>query len=87
MARMYELPPRPRWQLEAACAGADPDTFHPHRNEHHKIAQARAICSTCPVIDTCLAYALDNHIHTGVWGGKTRLERKALQRARSTRVI
>ena len=41
---------------------------------------ARAICSGCPVIEHCLAYALDNPELEGVWGGMTTRERDHYRR-------
>ncbi|MGH3382668.1 MAG: WhiB family transcriptional regulator [Actinoallomurus sp.] len=42
---------------------------------------AKALCRTCPLRDPCLQYALAYDLH-GIWGGKTRNERKAYQRDR-----
>jgi WhiB family transcriptional regulator, redox-sensing transcriptional regulator len=39
----------PAWRERAACAGSDPDLFHNAR----RIAAAKAICATCPVLDEC----------------------------------
>lgn len=36
----------------------------------------------CKVSDQCLEYALTNNIRDGIWGGKTRDERKAIRRTR-----
>jgi WhiB family redox-sensing transcriptional regulator len=41
---------------------------------------AKRICRGCPVRDDCLVEALDNRIDTGVWGGMTERERRALLR-------
>lgn len=44
--------------------------------------EARRFCRTCPVRTECLAYALDERIEFGVWGGATERERRALLRSR-----
>jgi len=41
--------------------------------------KAKAICATCPVIDKCLQFALDNDdFEVTIYGGLTGEERKAL---------
>ena len=44
--------------------------------------EARSFCQVCPVRTECLAYALDQRIEFGVWGGTTERERRALLRMR-----
>jgi WhiB family redox-sensing transcriptional regulator len=34
------------------------------------LERARELCATCPVLDLCLAGALDRHEPHGVWGGQ-----------------
>ncbi|WP_327385008.1 WhiB family transcriptional regulator [Streptomyces sp. NBC_01207] len=45
-------------------------------------ARAKALCRICPVMEACLAYALESGEPFGVWGGMTRAERQTLQRRR-----
>lgn len=40
--------------------------------------EAKEVCSTCPVIQMCLDYALSAHEAEGVWGGTTFKERESL---------
>ena len=40
--------------------------------------KAAALCRHCPVLMECGAYALDNRIEFGVWGGMTERQRRAL---------
>ncbi len=42
----------------------------------------KIFCFDCPVIAECLAEALDNRIESGIWGGMTERERKALLKRR-----
>ena len=42
--------------------------------------RAKVRCYGCPLRTPCLAYALNNRIEFGVWGGKTERERRALLR-------
>ena len=41
---------------------------------------AKALCSGCQVRPVCLLYALETNQATGVWGGTTDDERRALRR-------
>ena len=68
------------WRDEAACLGADTDTFF----DHNRVDEALSICETCPVIRECRDYATTrpgaiNDIQ-GVWGGKTE---RQIQRVRA----
>jgi WhiB family redox-sensing transcriptional regulator len=36
---------------------------------------ARTLCAGCPVLDECLAWALNNDEPEGIWGGTTPTER------------
>lgn len=72
------------WRLDAACRHADPDLFFPVGTTGpalRQIGEALAICQACPVRAPCLAWALDQGISSGVWGGTTEDERRALRRA------
>lgn len=46
-----------------------------------KLAKAKAICHTCPVMTECLNYAQFRGIEYGVWGGATHDERERLAAA------
>src|SRR6266536_121554 len=65
------------WIFEAACGLGDADNLFVEGAEQNA---AKQICETCPVRCECLVTALDNHISTGVWGGMTERERRALLR-------
>lgn len=68
------------WRQRAACRGIDPDVFYPATDE--EAAEAKAVCSVCPVRETCLEYALGHRERDGVWGGATERERRRLIRQR-----
>ena len=65
------------WSFLAACRVSDAEELFVA--SAHQDAVKR-ICRDCPVRYECLAEALDNRIDTGVWGGMTERERRALLR-------
>jgi WhiB family redox-sensing transcriptional regulator len=64
---------------EAACRHSNPDAFFPELGGDSKktCAAARIVCSTCSVKQECLDYAIEHHELHGVWGGMTKVERRA----------
>lgn len=44
--------------------------------EKERVRRAKRICEGCPVINTCLQYAIENDC-VGVWGGFDTGERRA----------
>jgi len=74
----------PDWQQRAACRGPQSRFFHPPANYEYKAdkldrhRQAKAICASCPVIQDCLLFALQNKEKRGIWGGATEDERQAM---------
>lgn len=79
-------PKFPNWTEQAACADMDTDIFFPDINSKGRIQEAKSICEQCPVMQTCLEYALAvektgvnaDYIRFGIFGGKTAEERDAL---------
>jgi WhiB family redox-sensing transcriptional regulator len=75
---------------DPACRRTDPavfDTLDPgdiddgtHRGD---IAAAKRICAGCPVRTACLQHAVDAAEPTGVWGGATPAERRAIAGGRA----
>ncbi|XVX20848.1 WhiB family transcriptional regulator [Actinomycetota bacterium] len=65
------------WAGLGVCAGSDPDALFVQGKAQH---DAKTVCRTCPVVQECLADALDNHTEFGVWGGMTERERRQLLR-------
>jgi WhiB family redox-sensing transcriptional regulator len=74
------------WRAQAACAGEPADVFFPPEvagpGGGANYSRARLVCAACPVQDTCLEYALANHLAYGMWGGASPKERVRLQRQR-----
>jgi len=66
-----------RWRELAACRGIDLGVFFPERGA--SAGPARQVCAACPVRQPCLDYAVTNRITSGVWGGLTERERRALR--------
>lgn len=60
---------------EGACYGMGADKFFSHKGQNNKVAEAKAVCAQCPVRARCLAFALNNSIVHGVWGGTSGIER------------
>lgn len=70
------------WHGEAACLGADPETFFPERGDTAGVAAALAVCAECPVVDSCLAEGLEQK--DGILGGTTAAQRRRLRAERGT---
>lgn len=67
------------WRDQAACIGHE-DLFYSAEDEtkgarRRKEEQAKVVCNTCPVFDTCRTFALEVEELYGVWGGLTESER------------
>ncbi|MEW6155548.1 MAG: WhiB family transcriptional regulator [Actinomycetota bacterium] len=69
-----------RWRLEAACRDFDTNLFFPLTEEG--VAEAKAVCATCPVREECLEFALQTRQEDGVWGGLDEAERRRARRRR-----
>ena len=72
------MPTREDWVDHAVCKGQT-SLFFPPRAERpqarvRREAQARLLCSTCPVEDRCRGYAR-THREYGLWGGESEEER------------
>lgn len=67
------------WRDNAACIGHE-DLFYSLEEEskgerRRKEEQAKSVCATCPVFDSCRQFALNSGELYGVWGGLTEAER------------
>jgi WhiB family redox-sensing transcriptional regulator len=70
------------WRDDAACRDADADLFFPVGTMGpalRQIDEAKRICRACPAQAACLAWAIEAGITSGVWGGTTEDERRALR--------
>ena len=68
------------WRSHAACRGTSPEVFFPEGVAERALqaaAQAKRICSVCPVRARCLDWALVHGATIGIWGGRTEGERRA----------
>jgi WhiB family transcriptional regulator, redox-sensing transcriptional regulator len=79
---------------KAACSEIDPELFFPQEIEIGKkivskytnLSRAKKVCSECPLVLDCLAYALKNH-EIGIWGGTTESQRDSIRRSKKIRTI
>ena len=69
-----------QWRSKAACQGLDPEIFYPLDEEDTE--EAKAVCATCTVRESCLEHALGYREKEGVWGGATERERRRIIRQR-----
>ena len=65
------------------CRQIDPELFFPEQGQPN--AAAKRICMMCDITEICLNHALDNRIDDGVWGGKSKQERRQLLRGRKSK--
>jgi WhiB family redox-sensing transcriptional regulator len=85
---MAETEERLEWQEEAACAPYENTLFFGEDGESElerqaREAEAKAICRTCPVAESCLEFAMETNQKYGIWGGLTDKERASLKRRRA----
>jgi WhiB family transcriptional regulator, redox-sensing transcriptional regulator len=76
------------WRHHAACRDEDPELFFPIGNTGPALLQideAKRVCQRCVVTESCLQWALESGQDSGVWGGLSEDERRALKR-RSARI-
>jgi len=74
------------WRGAAACRHTDPDLFFPVGTtglaiEH--IALAKAVCQQCASRVPCLEFAMATNQDSGIWGGTSEEDRRALRRQRA----
>ncbi|MEU6319414.1 WhiB family transcriptional regulator [Streptomyces sp. NPDC047009] len=69
------------WAERGACRGLNPEELFVEASAQHRV---KAVCAGCAVRTECLAFALDQRIEHGVWGGMTERERRSLLRRRPT---
>ena len=60
----------------AACVGEDPELWF--SSERADQVAALRICHSCPVRERCAAFALDERMDDGIWGGLLESDRAQL---------
>jgi WhiB family redox-sensing transcriptional regulator len=63
-----------------------PELFFPIGNTYParvQIEEAKVVCRRCEVAETCLKWAMESHQDSGVWGGLSSDERRALKRRKA----
>ncbi|MEV5840365.1 WhiB family transcriptional regulator [Streptomyces sp. NPDC051985] len=73
------------WRVRGLCLREDPDLFFPIGSFNSgpvaiQTDAAKAVCRQCPVMEKCLAWAVDAGPIEGIWGGTTEGERRAMSR-------
>ncbi len=84
-----DVPRRDFLTTHGACADTEPGTFFPPityngEREHWNTGPAKAVCGSCLIRIPCLAFANSQGsiLNTrGVWGGRSRDERKSIANA------
>ena len=74
------------WRDHALCRDTDPDLFFPVGTTGQalvSIDHAKRVCSECLVTDDCLDFALETNQDSGIWGGLSEEERRAIRRQRA----
>jgi WhiB family redox-sensing transcriptional regulator len=69
------------WSDHAACHDVDPELFFPVGENiaaRTQAEQAKKHCQPCPVREACLQWALETRQDSGVWGGMSEAERRAI---------
>lgn len=68
------------WQVAGACRHHDTHAFFLEsergQTREIKVAEAKALCATCPVQGECRSYGINAQEPYGIWGGLTAQERK-----------
>jgi WhiB family transcriptional regulator, redox-sensing transcriptional regulator len=77
---LEQLVHRPSWHALAACRGVGVDAFVLTKRKGTWSEYDRSRCEGCAVQQTCLETALADPDLTGLWGGTTPEERKAMRR-------
>lgn len=73
------------WMQDGNCKAHPPETFFP--SDGVGVIRAQRICASCPVQSVCLAYALEERIDHGVWGGASERERRRMLKRRRIGLI
>jgi len=92
MTEFFTDPDYPDFQEfgQPPCATTYPDAFFPEDAPEGNVTQkrgtyamereAKQVCSDCPYIKACLAYALKHPELMGIWGGTNDNQRRNIRR-------
>lgn len=72
--------------IRPVCRDEDPELFFPNGTTGPaalQIEEAKAVCRRCPLMDVCREYAIESGESSGVWGGTSEDERRAIWRRRA----
>lgn len=75
-SEVFELLRRPAWHADALCKEHPEVSWFPGQGE--SVAEARAICTACPVRDPCRAAGERERF--GIWGGMAERARRQARR-------
>jgi WhiB family redox-sensing transcriptional regulator len=70
------------WRHRSACRDVDPELFQPVGIMGPALVQAvraKLVCAGCPVIVQCQAWAVERGEPSGVWGGLSEQDRRAVR--------
>lgn len=82
------LPALGAWAAEGACRDQNPALFFPERTTQAgaEYDAARAVCASCPALEPCRAYGLEND-PPGMWGGLSERDRRRIRRESRPRPV
>lgn len=72
------MPSDPDWLPQAKCKGSSINFFPEAHN--YVPPEVAEICSSCPVRNECLWWAIDNSIDYGIYGGMSEAARRIIRR-------
>jgi hypothetical protein len=75
-------PAYPEFIGSEPCMVTDAELFTAEQGDHGAARQARWLCSRCPSIVPCLAWAVPQTDLLGIVGGTTAQERREIRRRR-----
>jgi len=79
--------PRPLWMRDALCHDHPEISWFPANGPLADYDGPKSMCGQCRVRLDCLAYALENRIDYGIWGGMTAPDRRCLLAERDGRPV
>ena len=68
------------WMAQGSCRGVDTERWFYIKPPKDIRRHIRDVCSSCPVTQLCLSYALVNKEEHGAWGGYMMSDLQPLQR-------